>query len=335
MAEGLRVFRKLQLGLETTAGTAVAATIIVRHDGTMEDGTQRNYVDESVGYFVPTDRSYEAFTIARLSMGSSPLTFEQLPYILTTGVKQINSGSADGVGTGKIYTYPFSTTAANTLDSVTLEAGNNQQAWEAAYGVCTGFEISGSGGGDSDAIMMSADWIAREWTTTTYTSLGLAAVEEMMFPKAKLYIDAIDGTMGSTQVIATMVDFSLRVDTGVRAIFTGDGFLYFTDARLRVRPEIKLELGMLYNSTTVTEISNWLAGTSRQIEIKLEGSALGTAGAYTYKTIKLQLPGSWEKFSGLDDVEGGDHVTGTFRSGYNTTSASGPQIIVVNENATL
>jgi len=263
--------------------------------------------------------------LAKLTMDAFPLTFEQLPYVLSAGVKNVVSGSADGSGSGKIYTYPFSTSTLNTLTSWTLEAGNNQQAWEAAYGVVTGFEISGSGGGDSDAVQLSAEWVAREWSTTTYTSLSLAAVEEAVFPKAKLYIDAIGGTMGSTQKTATLVDFSLRVDTGVRAMFTGDGNLYFTDALLRARPEVICEIGMLYNDTTIAEITNWLAGTSRQIEIKLEGSTLNTAGtAYSKKTVRIQLPGSWETFSGLDEVEGGDKVTGTFRAGYNTTSASGP-----------
>lgn len=336
MSEGLRVFRKLQAGIENTAGTQTAATIIMRNEGSMEDGTVRKFVDESVGYFVPTDRSYEAYTIANLSLDSSPLTFEQLPYILTAGVKQDASGTLDGTGSGYIYTYTFSTTAANTLDTLSLEAGDSQQEWEAAYGVVKDFEISGEGGGDSDAVMVSANLIAREWSKSTYTSLSLASVEEAVFPKSKLYIDAIGGTMGSTQVTNTMVDFSLSVTTGVEEMFPGDGNLYFADALLRSRPEITLELGMLYNSDTITEIDNWLAGTSRQIEIKLEGSALNTAGtAYTYKTVEIQLPGSWETFSGLDEVQGGDKVTGTFKSGYNTTAGAGPVIIVVNENASL
>lgn len=336
MSEGLKVFRKLQLGIENTAGTQTAATYILRSEGTMEDGTVRNYVDESVGYFVPTDRSYEAYTIANLAIESSPMTFEELPYILTAGVKQDDTGTQDGTGSGYIYTYAFSTTSANTIDTLSLEAGDNQQVWESAYGVVKDFEISGEGGGESDAVMYSANLVAQEWSKDSFTGLSLSAVEEAIFSKSELYIDAIGGTMGSTQSTSTMVDFSLSATTGVEEMFTGDGALTFTDALLRSRPEITLELGMLYNSNTITEIDNWLAGTSRQIEVKLVGSALNTAGTeYTYKAVRIQLPGSWESFSGLDEVQGGDRVTGTFKAGYNTTAGAGPSIIVVNENTSL
>lgn len=336
MSEGLKVFRRIQIGIESTAGTITAATVIVRADGTMEDGTVRNYVDESVGYFVPTDRSYEAYTIAKLGIDSTPVTFEQLPYFLTAGIKQDIAGTQDGAGSGYIYTFDFSTTSANTIDTLSIEAGDNQQEWESAYFVVKDFEISGEGGGESDAVMFSANLVGREWEKDSFSSLSLSAVEEVSFSKSKLYIDAIGGTMGNTQKTSTMVDFALSVTTGAEEMFTGDGSLTFTDALLRSRPEITLELGMLYNSDTITEIDNWLAGTSRQIEIKLEGSAFNTAGTdYSNKTIKLQLPGSWETFSGLDEVQGGDKVTGTFKSGYNTTAGAGPSIIVVNDDSAL
>lgn len=336
MTDGIRAFRKLQLGKENTAGTAVAATYQWRGEGTMEDGTQRNYVDEAVGIFMPTDRSYEPFTIAKLAMEEAPVTFESLPYILCAGVKSVTTGVADGSGSGKIYTFPISLTSLNTLKTFTLEAGDNNQAWEAAYGLVTDFNISGAGGGDSDACMVSANWIAREWSTTTFTALSLAAVTEAVFPKAKFYIDAIGGTIGTTQKTGTLIEFSLDWVTGVNALFAADGQLYFSDAALRARPEVTCEVKMVYGTNAQVQVANWLAGTSVQIEIKLEGPTFNTAGtAYSCKTIKMQLPGSWEKFSGLEDVEGGDIITGTFRSGYNLTSATGPQIIVVNTLASL
>jgi|SaaInl4_150m_RNA_FD_contig_21_705182_length_1736_multi_5_in_0_out_0_3 hypothetical protein len=336
MTEGIRSFRVAQLGLESTKGTAVAATVLWRGLGTFQDGTVRNYPEESLGYFVKVDRHYEAMTVARMTMESTPFTFEQAPYLFASCIKNVVAGAADGAGSGKIYTYPFSTTTLNTVKTYTLEAGDNIQGWEAAYGFCRSFEISGSGGQDSDAVMISAEWIAREWAKTTLSSPSLVAVEEASFLKSKLYIDAVGGTMGSTQKTAMFVGFTFRADPGIREMFTGDGNLYFTDALLRKQPEITCDIEMLYTTDAIAQIDNWLAGTPVLIEIALEGTALTGAGTtYTYKTLRLQMPGSWKEFSGLEDVEEGDKITGTFIPAYDTTAGIGPSIVVVNEVTTL
>jgi hypothetical protein len=63
--------------------------------------------------------------------------------------------------------------------------------------------------------------------------------------------------------------------------------------------------------------------------------ALSTTGVYTKKLVQIDLPGKWESFDGLEDVEGGDIVRGTFRCKYNATAALNPAILVVNELSSL
>jgi hypothetical protein len=67
--------------------------------------------------------------------------------------------------------------------------------------------------------------------------------------------------------------------------------------------------------------------------LKFEGNALTTSGTFTYKTLIIDLAGTWESFDSIGDMNGNDIVTGTFRAGYDATAAKFAEIKVVNETA--
>ena len=62
-------------------------------------------------------------------MDDTELTPEQLPYILNAGVMHIRRQDGAGSG-GYVYTYTFGTTSQTTIDSYTIEAGDDQQEEE-------------------------------------------------------------------------------------------------------------------------------------------------------------------------------------------------------------
>lgn len=329
---GIVPLQKLQIGRETTAGTAVAATTIWRGKAAMiEDSLQVVPVDEQIGLLSGTDRTYIPFTEGKVSMPATEASFEQLPHILEAGIKTATPAQ-DGVGSGYVYTYAFPTTSKNTLKTYTLEAGDDQQEEELAYAFVEKFTLEGK---SKEAVMVSADWIGQAVAPSSFTSLNLATVETLLFQKTKLYIDAVGGTLGSTQVSNTMLGFKLDVTTGWHTKYTGDGTLNYSFIEAGM-PEVLLEMTWEHNSSAVTEKANWRAQTARQIQLKIEGGALGTPGtSYTYKTLKINLAGKWEKFSVLGNQDGNSIVTATLRAKYNSTAALFGSLIVVNELTTL
>lgn len=229
-----------------------------------------------------------------------------------------------------------SVTITVLVQAATCVAGNNKRQWRSSYIFLADFEITGGGGEDADAVMMSWNLFGRQWDSypTGFANIATPAVTYAMFPKAKFYIDAIGGTMGNTEKSGTLLGFTFRVVTPIRAVFAANGQLYFAHAK-RARPyEVTCDIEMLYDATTIAEIDNWKAKTKRQIEIKLEGAAFGTPGTtYSVDTCRLQMPGTWETFPSLDDVAGGDKITGTFRAQYDATPAIPPQVIIATEKA--
>src|SRR3972149_3846857 len=150
---GIKALRKLQLGRETVAGTAVAATTLWRGMGVIEDQRETVFVDEDTGYLSGVDRSYQPKLLAALSLESIPATFEQLPHLLEMGIETVTPVQ-DGTGTDYIYTYAGPTTAVKTQKTYTIEGGDNQEAEEMEYCYAEKITLEGKAG---EAVMMSAD----------------------------------------------------------------------------------------------------------------------------------------------------------------------------------
>lgn len=332
MAGGVLPLRKLQLGQETTAGTAVAADFIWRGKAsTIEDRFQPIFVDEQIGYLSGTDRTYVPFVEAALSMEATEATFEQLPHILEAGVKTATPVQ-DGAGTDYIYTYAFPTTAKNTIKTYTIEGGDDQQEEEFAHAFVEKFVISGKG---KEALMMSADWLGRQVAPSTFTALSAPTVETILFQKGKLYIDAIGGTIGTTQVTSTLLGMDLSITTGWHTKYTADGNLYFTYLDCTM-PEVLLNMTWVHNATAVTEKANWRAQTARLVQVKFEGTAVATPGTtYSVKTLIGNLAGKWDRFEKIGEQDGNDIVNGIFRARYNSTASLFASILVINELSAL
>ncbi len=315
---GVRALRKIQMGLEasTASGTAVAATTIWRGLGTIEDGLSAVQPDENVGYLSPAERVYIPTVEARLSMDAVEATYEQLPYILGAGVNSAGLTAVQDASGGYVYTFAFGTTAQVTPATYTIEGGDNQQAERFAYGIVTDFELTGAA---REAWRMSANWQGRQVETTTYTAaLSVPSVEEILFGKTTLAIDAVSGTLGATVKSSTLLGASLRVTTGFTPVFTANGQIYF-DFIKQVAPEIMLEVTFEHDASSVAEIAAWRAKTPRMIRLQSTGTAIANGSAYTAKTLRIDIAGHWETFSKIDEQDGNDIVTGTLRATLNTT----------------
>ena len=330
---GVRALRKLLLGKETDQGTAVAATTYWRGTGTIEDDRPVVFVDEDVGYISPTDRAYIPKVHALLEMEPIEATFEQLPYIFEAGIKTVTP-AADGYGSGYVSTYPFSTTSQNTLKSYTIEGGDDQQAEEMEYGLVQKFVLSGTVG---EAMMMSASWMGRQVVNSTFTgSLSLPTVEEILFGKTSLYIDASGGTIGDTQVSSTLLDMNLAITTGVRPVFAADGNLYYSTHKIDGKIlEIVLGMTFEHNASAVGQKTLWRGPTKRLLRLQTIGSELATSGDYTYKTLNIDLAGFYSGWSKLGEHDGNDVYEVEFTARRSDADSLYAQMLVVNENATL
>ncbi len=297
---------KLQLGRESSAGTAVAATAIWRGPFAYpEDARTTTVVDENIGLLVTAERSYTSAYLARLSMPATELTFNQVLHILEAGIK-----TATPSGT-YIYTYSLPTgNTVNTIKTYTIEAVPviaTADYREMEYCFVEEFTFEAAAG---EAWKMSANWVGRQLSTGTAKSLSTLAtgndMEPAKLPMTKLYIDATGGTVGTTQKTGVLMGANMRVRTGLVPITVGDGHLYFASHKF-VKPEITFSLTLELEqdtgaSTVATERAIREAETVRLLSLVADGPSAS-------QQFSLQWAAKYDKVGGYTNSNGNTVVT--------------------------
>ena len=326
---GVTKLRKIQMGLETVKGTALAATKIFRGTGVLDDQREVTFPEEHVGLLPQTERSYIAKLAGEITLDDTPMTYQQAPILLALGIDDVAAGVADGVGTNFIYTFTAGTTVDPGFSTATIEGGDDQQAEEMEYAFASELTFKGAAG---ESWMMAATLLGRQVADTTFTpALAVPAVEEALFSSTAIYIDAGGGTIGTTQVSNTVLDAELRITTGLMPVFTASGDLFFSFAK-RVEPEIILTVTFEHDGTATAEKTAWRAETVRLIRLEVEGSVFGTPGTlYSNHRVHFDLAGIWENFDALDSVDGNDVVRGTLRAVYSSADSLFFEAVVSNE----
>jgi len=325
---GLTAFRRIQVGKETTPGTAVAATAKLMGMTLKAPLGDRRIVqpEEERGSLAGAFRSYTQAIGWEGATLSGDATFEDILYLLAMAVE--GGVTPSGLGTAKTWTFSPSLTSANSPDTFTLEFGDDTQAYEVEYVLATGLEISG---GVGQALKCSANLVGRQITPTTFTpSLVDRNVESALAGKTSLYMDDAGGTIGTTAKAATLLDWTWRLPEHFATI-AHQGSLYFTAVReQRMKPT--LEMTVEFNAGVAALRTKYASETAQLVRIEAVGGLIETG---TNK--KLTIDGAYKivDFDVLDERNGADIVKLTLHGEYDATYGKLFEIVVVNTVGTL
>jgi hypothetical protein len=339
---GHKALSKVQFGQETVQGTAVAADFIWRGPfAGLKDARTTESVDEQLGIALKSSRKFAAQLMAEFSQPVTNFTPEQAPHVFEAGIKQVNTGVADGAGsTGFKYSYPFGTTSINSVSTYTIETGDESQAEEAEFCFVKSFTITAVKG---QAVQISAEWAGRTVADTTFTpALSAPAVTEVHASAGSIWIDNAAGTFGTTAIASgNIMEMTFEVTTGLVPLFTIDsGQLYFQGIHFNVDEfEASMELKWIHDTAAVTEKGLWRTNTDRLIRVEFDGEAYATPGSGTdldgVKGLRIDFPCSYDEFSAIEFDEGKSIVTASASGGYENAGADGLALYVYNEDATL
>ena len=328
MATGIKALRRLMLGKETTAGTAVDTTTYWRGIGTIQENRVVVFPEEDIGIFPGNFRNYAARADAILELESTEATYEQLPYIFEMGMYNDTAATTDGEFD---WTFPVASTdikETTDLATYTWEGGDNVGVVYFTYGFVRNFTLSGEAGG---ALMVSAEVMGGEVAPTTdnafTTGISVPTVEEILFSRGTMYIDATGGTVGTTALSNTLLSASLSVNTGWTPVYTASGSLDWSFVK-QVAPEITLSVTFEHNATSVAELAQWRLNSARLLRLYFPNS-----GATKY--LRIDMAGSWDNFEKIGERDGNDIVTGNFRARYSSADTLFFEVVLVNGLAAL
>jgi hypothetical protein len=331
---GVTKLNKVQLGLENPKGTEANATALWLGSVKLNDDTEAVTPDENVGYLCDVDRSYIPFEDSSMEFQEIPASFEQLPYPLSAGIKDTVSGTATGgTSDGFIYSYPLATTAAPTTKAYTVEGGDNQQEYQCTYGYAQEINLSGA---PKEAVKLSSKWGARGMAKGTFTAgITPPTVEDILFQRGKLYLDAVSGTIGTTQLTNTWLGWNMKILTGIQAVWTGDGSLSFSFDKF-IGAKVNGSITFEHDAAGVARYDDFKAGTTKQVRMEFLGSALaGAGGSFTTKALRIDMSMKILKVNLLDSINGNNTVKIDYKAVYNATANLFCVLTVVNKLASL
>ena len=174
---GERAFTKAYYGKELISahGTPVAATrqVVGGTVAPLSADRKPRYPEEDLGVRMKAMRSVVDQYLVKESLAIPEGYFQILPMLFSCGIKGGITPSEQTVSQGDyLWTHTPSLLASNTLDSITLEKGDDVQAFEAEYCMFERLRISGSAaqGAEASPVAIAAEMFARQWTPTTFTS---------------------------------------------------------------------------------------------------------------------------------------------------------------------
>ena len=316
---------KMQGDLETTPGTAIAATrVLPILSGTLNQHEEEVQVTEQRASIIGS--YYKPVRVKRwveIDVDFAP-TVEDLPWYLQLAISGNGTpGTALApttvLSTVKRYSFlPTSGTGVNQC--ATLEVGDDTQAYIATMMVLDRLELAWSLGG---MLTAKAHFMGAKAVSGSYTgALSAQGTEIFNGSVAKAYIDS--STVGSTLVTAPS-DMAFSLDSNIALFWAPNGDIVPTDWYHR-EPR-KLHLESTIRHTADTENAAFIAQTQRKIRTTIEGSSIAGSTGPVNRKLQIDWYGYWSD-APFQDADGLNAQRMSGDSVYDATATHDFQIIV-------
>lgn len=333
---GSRFFSKVQYGKESTRGTAVAATKIWNGKVPAVNSDRKPVIpDEDIGIRAKGVRSVIHQYLYNNTLSTEHGYFQQLPALFGCGLKGgVTASEVTPAQTDYLWTFTPSLTAANTPDSLTVELGDNVQAFETEHVMFERIRISGTvaQGMDVSPVNVEADFFGRQLSKTTFTgALSLTTAEPMNAKLSRFYLDTTWAGAGGTEKTNILRGFDIEIITGVHPKFAGSANKYFDsygEGIISATAQFTFE----GNSDADLIFDAQQAKTFQVARLAILGSQIGSG---TTHSLKIDIGGVWESVSPLGGEDRADNLhTATLVDHYDATGAKSLQVLVTtNSNA--
>ena len=335
MAGGLVALSGMQRVIETTPGTALAATAIQPIlGGWLKETVERQFPDEQRYSFIEAYRNFAVKNMVEISGLTIAPTFKDMSWWGCLFWKGLGDGGPPKVSTGAVrdtsaYDYIFApTVASNDLQTATLEIGDDIQHWQIPFVLGNKIELNWA---VNSALTCSMDLLGQRAVAATKTA-ALAVTGDEHINGALTTVTLDTSTIGST-AITTVQEMKVSWDNGWQQEFVLNGNLYPLGAHRGATKKVSVEGTLLFTSSTeyTSMYQNAGIGTPRKIRISTKGTLAGAATAY--RELKVDLYAVYEDMQ-FDTINGQRAMKFTAKTQNDATATHDQQVVVTTAAAT-
>lgn len=335
---GVRVLTKVQYGLESPHGTPVAADTMLLCKATLPEADREIHIPQ-VQMGTRTPGLISAAMVSKILADGIGLEdadgayFQLFPILFSMAIKNITPAEQNPSEGDYLWDAPAPQTAAESVDSVTLEVGDDTQAYEIAYCLARSLRISGNC--ETGECHVAADLFGDKVTQTTITgAIAVPSSVELVNSKlAKIYIDGTWANLGTTELANALVDYDVNLNFGVHPKFHGSASRLFAQhGQSAITGEASFTFERI--SGVATEELNYrpasgYAQTMRCVRLEILGTQIGTGDV---QTLTIDLAGLWTGWRSLGSERDGDNLdVAKLTIGYDVTGTQSCRVAVITD----
>lgn len=327
MAENASIFQTVQIGVEVTPGTNVAA------DKKLTGLSIMPSIQANVNKFRPM--GYKFATIQALGKEwvaaniEGPLTYTEIVYLLSSLMRTETAT----VNTALSYTWDFDIDSddADTFDTFSVEYGSSERAFEFSYGIVTGLTITYT----RDEIMMAGEMLGQQ-LSDDITMTG-APTEVDLVPCLPTDTDVKTASTQAGLTAAPPLDRVLSVEFSLTErygpVWPLKSAAASWDASVEIEPKATLKVKMAVDDEGMVQpLADLRSGDTSFWRIQTIGEEIETSFPYT---VQIDFAGKVEEISEFSDEDGVFAVEWTFFAAHDSTWTRALQIDVINELSAL
>lgn len=325
MAENPTIFQLVQLGVEVTPGTLVAAT---KRMTSLEITPS---IKPEVKLYRPS--GYRFPTVAALSKEwteapiQGPVTYTEIIYLLNSLIKAV---TPTGAGADKTWVFAPTSNASDTRKTYSIESGSADRARRFGYGLVSGLQLTFNRNECTLQGTMLGKAVADNFTLTALTSANEVALVPVLPTQGTLKLaDTQAGLAGATAAarVFSMTWGMQNMSGPVWPINATSTFAAMTD----LVPTCEGTIKMAVNAEGMALLTNLRAGSTKFARLTYTGDTVG-AGDYTLQIDVAMKISNVKPFS---DEEGVFAVEWDYTMTHDSTWGKGTEVTVVNALGTL
>ena len=343
MPPAIRPATAIQIGAETTRGTAVAATrrIVTPAATYRRQETFEHFEEDLDGLLSGSSRDpLNTRNGTELELGGMPLDFEQILIPLLSGIKGGVISTDPGTGEARLWTFLPSVTADPVPDTFTVEFEESDfttgQEMEAPYAFTTELEITG---GDEGTPELRWVMTARKTIDSTKTaSIALPDLTEAANARWAVYIDDSWATLGTTRIAGQIYGFTWSLSDFLRPGYYLDNrtdldFSQYEYGRRRVELTLDVVHDTAATGLVPLEEADKAAGNTRFVRVEVTGPAFASPDNALNHFVRLD--GAYKHMDDSMAERGGDRDGNlttqlVLQSRYDSTSGNDFEAVVQN-----
>lgn len=332
MPENSAIARVVQLGPETTAGTAVAATKKLSSVD-LAGKLEANVVSFSAaGSKYPTVHSLGK-EWSSWKVSSEAPCFDEMQYLLCSLVKNVTPTVSDT--SARTWTFAPTPDAEDTRKTFTIEEGHSgaSNAHKSSFGVITGLKLSI----DRESTKLDGSGVARVMSSTTLTG-GTATLPTVpiLARDWSVFLDPTSAGLGSTR-LTRVLKVEVSFEDLTVPFWTVDQSQASWAGIVEQAPKCSVQLTMEADSTSMAYQSLMQAGTTRYMRIRNTSTTTLAGAASVYYGMTIDVAGQISEAQDFGTDQELYTIGWTFEPTTDSAWGTGKpfEISVVNKQATL